>query len=259
MTPPSSPNGPHPTATASISVVVPTWNEAAVLPALLASLRAQTVPPVEVILGDSGSTDGTAEIALAAGARVLPGARKGPGEGRNRGAKAARGDLLVFVDADCILPPDLLAAVVQACEDAGVVGGTVGFAPDEGTFAERAMFWFANAYQRTAIVWGFPHNAGYCFFFRRETFLRLGGIREDLLLNETHDVALRSRAIGRFVCLPVRVRTSMRRLRAHGFGRTVVMEYVTSTLLYYMTGKAPPPVLRPEPVRAPQGPGPARP
>lgn len=240
-------------------MVVPTWNEAACLPALLESLRAQSVLPAEVLLADSGSTDGTVEMARAAGARVLPGERKGPGEGRNRGARAARGEVLVFVDADCVVPPDLLAEVERACADPQVIAGTVGFAPDHGTLPERAMLWFANAYQRTAVLWGMPHNAGYCFFFRRDVYLRLGGIREELLLNETHDVALRTRGLGRFVCLPVRVRTSMRRLRAHGFGRTVLLEYVTSTLLYYLTGKAPPPLLRPEPVRAAQDAGSPRP
>jgi glycosyltransferase involved in cell wall biosynthesis len=228
---------------------VPTLNEAERLPLLLASLKAQTVPPDEILIADSGSTDGTVEIASASGARVLHGERKGPGEGRNRGARGSSGDLLVFVDADCVVPRDLLEAVRLAAADPAVIGGAASFSPEEGTPTERLLYFLANGYQRAAILWGMPHNAGYCFFFRRDTFERLGGIREDLLLNETHDVALRSRGLGRFVALPVTVRTSMRRLRAHGLRRTVLWEYVTSTLLYYVTGQAPRILFRPTPVR----------
>ncbi len=233
--------------TPRVSVVVPALDEAKYLPRLFDSLRAQTVPPLEVIVADSRSTDGTREVA--SGARVLEGERRGPGEGRNRGARAARGDVLLFADADTVLPPRLLEAVGRALEDPGVVGGTTGFLPLDGTRAEGALFRLANVYQRAMTAIGLPHNAGYCFFFRRAAFERLGGIREDMLLNETHDVALRSRALGRFVVLPETVRTSMRRFRANGALETIVREYVASTLVYYLTGRTPSDRFRPRPAR----------
>jgi len=235
--------------TPRVSVVVPTLDESRYLATLLDSIHRQTVPAAEVIVADSGSTDGTAELATAAGARVLDGPRRGPGEGRNRGAKAATGDLLLFVDSDCILPPNTIEVVVKAAKDPRIVGGATGFMPDGGTRFDRLMFWLANAYQRAMTAWGFPHNAGYCFFFRRGAFERLGGIKEDMLLNETHDLALRSRTVGRFASLPVTVRTSMRRFRAYGYAQTILREYVASTLLFYLTGRTPPETFRPKPAR----------
>src|SRR3989304_3190825 len=107
-------------------------DEARYLPKLLESIRRQTVGDWEVLVADSGSTDGTREVAAAAGARVLPGDRKGPGEGRNRGASAATGDVFVFADADCVLPPALLAAVPAALADPRVIGGATGFRPGGG-------------------------------------------------------------------------------------------------------------------------------
>ena len=232
-----------------ISVIIPSWNEASTLPGLLETLRHQTVSDFEIILADSGSTDATAEVAASFGIRVSPGRRMGPAEGRNRGARLARSDILVFMDADCLVPPVLLEQVVKALGDLTVIGGATLFRPLEGTAPERLLFFLANAYQRATIAWGWPHNAGFCFFFRRSAFDQLGGMREDMLLNETHDVALRSRNLGRFVSLPVAVETSVRRFRRNGFMKTVLHEYLGSTILYYLTKQSPATVFRPEPVR----------
>lgn len=235
--------------TPQFSVIVPAWNEARTLPALLDSLRQQTVKEFEVLVADSGSTDGTEAVARSFGAYYLSGERKGPAEGRNRGAREASADTLVFVDADCVVPGDLLERIQDCLADRSVVGGATLFRPADGSLGERVLFFFANAYQRAMISWGFPHNAGFCFFFRRSAFERLQGLREDLFLNETHDIALRSRSLGRFVSLPVAVSTSMRRFRKNGFARTVFHEYLGSTLLYYVARRPPPDSFRPEPVR----------
>jgi len=232
-----------------VSVIVPTWNEAKYLPPLLTSLRNQTAPPREILVADSGSMDGTEEVARAAGAIVLDGERKGPGEGRNRGAAAAQEDVLLFIDADCIAPPNLVEAVVAALDDGKVIGGATGFLPFAGHAGERVLFALANGYQRAMTLWGLPHNAGYCFFFRRDSFRTLKGLREDMPLNETHDLALRSRSLGRFVILPVAIYTSMRRFRTHGYSRTILQEYVASTLLYYATGRTSAERFRPAPAR----------
>lgn len=247
--PDEAPDGRSRRPPSDVSVIVPTWNEAKYVPVLLASLRAQTRPPREILLADSESTDGTLDVGLAAGATVLSGERRGPGEGRNRGARAAQGEVFLFLDADCIAPPGLIEAVEAALRDPDVVGGATGFAPAEAHPMERVLFALANGYQRAMTLWGFPHNAGYCFFFRRKAFRALGGLREDLLLNETHDLALRSRRLGRFVILPFAVSTSMRRFRTYGYGRTVLREYIASTLLYYATGRTSAKRFRPAPAR----------
>src|SRR5213080_2287465 len=96
---------------------------------------------------------------------------------------------------------------------------------------------------------GPPAQRRVLFLLPQSAFETLGGIREDLVLNETHDLAIRSRSIGRFVILPIVVETSMRRFRTYGYLRTILQEYVASTILYYATGRTPRELFRPAPAR----------
>lgn len=85
-----------------ITVVIPSLNEIAYLPGLLDALDVQTLIPDDVIVADAGSTDSRAELAQARGARAVRGGMVAVG--RNAGARAAGGDLLLFLGAD-VLPP----------------------------------------------------------------------------------------------------------------------------------------------------------
>jgi 4,4'-diaponeurosporenoate glycosyltransferase len=116
QTPPSAP---LPVQAGSVSVVIPARNEARTLPRLLASLRAQTAAPLEVLVVDDRSTDGTAAVARRAGARVVdagpvPGGWLGKPWACHRGTAAARGDVLLFLDADTWLAPEAIGRLIAA-------------------------------------------------------------------------------------------------------------------------------------------------
>ena len=95
-----------------VSVVIPAFNAAAWIEATIESVRAQTYAPVEVIVADDGSHDGTAAKADASGARVVPTTRAGPGGARNAGLAVARGEFIQFLDADDLLAPGKIARQV---------------------------------------------------------------------------------------------------------------------------------------------------
>src|SRR5437867_3710963 len=98
--------------TPSISIIVPAYNEEALLGATLRALdeaRRTLAEPSEIIVVDDGSSDRTGDIAAAGGARVVRVQLRQIAGARNAGARAARGDLLVFVDADTIVPTDGIA------------------------------------------------------------------------------------------------------------------------------------------------------
>ncbi len=94
-----------------ISIVIPTYNEELHLPHLLQSIKEQSLQPFEVIVADAGSKDKTREIAKKYGAKVVKGGM--PAVGRNAGAKAAKGDIIVFFDADTVLPENALKNLVN--------------------------------------------------------------------------------------------------------------------------------------------------
>lgn len=120
-----------------VSVVIPARNEARAIGRTLGAVFAQTSPGIdlEVLVVDDGSTDETAAIASGAGARVIPIgpndlSHGSPGAARNRGAAAANGDPLIFLDADCEPGPGWLASLL-AGHDRGeiVVGGSLEVPP----------------------------------------------------------------------------------------------------------------------------------
>jgi cellulose synthase/poly-beta-1,6-N-acetylglucosamine synthase-like glycosyltransferase len=109
---------------ARVSVIVPARNEEEALPRCLASLATQDMAPLEVLVVDDDSTDGTRAVAEAAGVRVVVPPKKPPGwMGKTwaawQGAQSARGDWLLFVDADIQLAPAALRAAVAAAEARG--------------------------------------------------------------------------------------------------------------------------------------------
>jgi glycosyltransferase involved in cell wall biosynthesis len=100
-----------------ISIVVPVRDGERYLGAALRSLLDQQRPPDEIVVADDGSTDGSATLAEALGARVLRLPPRGPAVARNAGVAATTGELLGFLDADDLATPPRLALQEQALAD----------------------------------------------------------------------------------------------------------------------------------------------
>lgn len=122
---------------ALVSVIIPAHNAARYIAETLRSVRSQEVPDLEVIVVDDGSTDGTADLALAVdpAIRLIRQERSGVSAARQAGTRAATGRYLKYVDADDLLAPGALAAQVRAIERAGadVVYGPWAYLEQKGT------------------------------------------------------------------------------------------------------------------------------
>lgn len=198
-----------------ISVIIPARNEALTLPHLVGDLRAQTLPPFEIIVADAASSDQTAEVAASLGCRVVPGGL--PAVGRNRGADAATGEWLLFVDADVRMDPDTIESALAAAQSRRLDGASTWFHADGGSWQVHlnhlfSAWWF---YLSSAIGWS--HSIGGFLLARRDMHDRLGGFDPAVLVAEDQDYVLRMAKMGRYAFLrrPA-VRISVRRFENEG-------------------------------------------
>lgn len=180
----------------TVSVVVPTLNEERYLPVLLQSLAAQTLPVHEVIVADAGSSDRTAEIASAAGARIVGGGH--PGVGRNAGAQTATGDWLLFLDADVRLPADALEVAFAEMEREGLDSASSWFIPDSEDSFLRLNHWASSHYFRISSKLRWPHSIGAFLLLRKSDHDRIGGFDLTIKVAEDQDYVRRLSRIGRY-------------------------------------------------------------
>jgi glycosyltransferase involved in cell wall biosynthesis len=192
-----------------LSIIIPAHNEEALLGATLAALGtaiSQCGTSAEVIVVDDASTDRTAEIARAHGARVVAANVRQIAAARNAGAREARGELLLFVDADTIVPPHLVRAAVETM-NAGAFGGGAG-----ATFEPGAPPWAQRAIRTAEWILRTAGWAAGCFLFaRRDAFERAGGFDERYFASEEIHLSRALKRLGRVVILPDRVLTSARK------------------------------------------------
>lgn len=174
-----------------VSVVIPARNEAELIGRVVTSVLSQERPErveLEVLVVDDGSTDGTPALAERAGARVLRRGAEHPGNpaaARNLGARASRGDPIVFLDADCIPAPGWLAALLAAHERGEtIVGGSLDLPPGLSWTARCDYYcgWYLVHPKRPA--GHVPHHPPPNLSVRREPFLSTSGFTEKPPLNE---------------------------------------------------------------------------
>jgi rSAM/selenodomain-associated transferase 2 len=195
----------------AISIVIPTYNEAAIIATTLACLR--QLEPDELIVADGGSKDCTAEIA-AGQAKVLNlGSCRA--EQMNAGARESSGEILIFLHADVRLGAGALKAVRRAMRNPSVVGGNFDARYEGGTLAARAFTRINRSRRRLGIFYG---DTG--IFCRRTVFESLGGYKPWPIL-EDYDFARRLRRAGRLALLDEPIWISDRRWSHAGLLRTM--------------------------------------
>ena len=207
-----------------ISVIVPTLNEQACLAATLDA--AALAPGDELIIVDAGSVDATPDIARRYTRRFYQGPR-GRARQMNAGARQAGGDVLLFLHADTLLPPDGLEAVREALQQPDVIAGAFRLVIAPATPALRLVAWGTNLRSRFG---GLPYG-DQALFVRRRVFEELGGYDEVPFMEDIRLVqALRRR--GRLVLLPQAVATSGRRWQRDGVLYTTLRNIVLMTLYF---------------------------
>jgi GT2 family glycosyltransferase len=197
-----------------LSFIVPAYNEEHELPRALAALRAAadaSNQPYEILVVDDASSDATAEIAKRAGAAVVPVHYRHIAAVRNAGARAARGDVFFFVDADtCIAPGHVTGALAALA--AGCSGGGARVLPDGSVPLWGRVFvhLFSVVYFTIANL-----GAGAFLFTTRKNFQATGGFDEQFFAGEEVFFTKALKQLGRFKLLRQPIVTSGRKLRMH--------------------------------------------
>ena len=202
------------------SIIIPAYNEEEYLPATITALR-EAMPTLdligEIIVVDNNSSDGTASIARDHGARVVFEAINQISRARNAGARDAQGRYLVFVDADTIVPPELLQQALANLETGEIIGG--GACMTGNIPLQFSLQVLINLWNRISVL---TRNAAGSFIYcQRDAFETIGGFSENVYASEEIWLSRKLKKLGRKrkqrfrIIKEPPVTTSMRKMQWH--------------------------------------------
>lgn len=201
-----------------ISVIIPALNEENYIRHAMDGLSAQTFRNFETIVVDGGSKDNTIKLAKKH-AKIIIQRKPGAAAARNRGAEAARGKLLLFLDADTRPSPGLLETYWKVFRDHSVVAATGPVLPLEKAKATitAGYFFVSMVFVKASILLSRPCIVGSNFAVRKNSFIKAKGFNPKMITYEDWDLSLRLRKKGKIKFVDnAEVKTSVRRINAWG-------------------------------------------
>jgi len=183
------------------SVVIPTYNEAKYISQTLCALKNQTFKDFEIIVKDGQSRDETVRIAKKFTKKVVSIRDFSAGDARNQGAQHADGDIIVFMDADTVLPPETLSRFCALMGDEGVVGASCRKVPQSSSIGDHLLYEFVNISTFVSAMMGLGGAHGNCMIIKRAVFERIGGFNPNIIVAEEQELVRRASKFGRYVFL----------------------------------------------------------
>ena len=226
-----------------VSIIIPTLNEEKYLPLLLESLT-RVGEPMEVIVVDGMSEDKTVEVTNrfvprfsgASSLKVVLSDKRGVAHQRNLGAAAAKNDILLFLDADVVIPSAAYyrTFVSKFVARDYVVASTL-YRSAERDIRANYIFWHCMLFQLFMRLFGQSIFAGFCTMVKRSAFARVGGFNETLRVAEDVDFSRRVGKEGKSAILFSFIETSNRRFKKYGYVSTV-LKWTVGLLIFFGGG-----------------------
>ena len=219
-----------------LSVIIPSYNEEKYIEETLKRLKKQSYMNIEVIVVDSSADDKTRKISEKYADKTIYLSERGIAKARNVGAKAASGDIFVFVDADTLLEDGALKEICRSFDDPKVAG-VCSYIEVDSSFLNRLLFKAVSESVWILSKLNLPLFYGMCVSYRRCVFEKVNGFNEELVTTEDLDVSRRAARFGKCILnKKVRVLTSARRVEKGGF-LTIVMFHVINLVNFLLFRK----------------------
>ncbi len=201
-----------------LTIIIPTLNEANYLGFTIEHLRQNSSSENEIIVADSGSTDGTCEIAIKLGVKLIRPNSNSIGKSYilNEAAQLALGDVILFLDADTLVPPEFDKSISSSLRDPDIVGGAFEFSLDGEEFGLRVVELINRI--RYRVRQRYYGDQG--VFVRTEVFKRVGGY-PDVGLLESAYLCKNLRKLGKLKLIKSHISTSARRFIDGGIYRVL--------------------------------------
>jgi len=220
-----------------VSVVIPTYNEEAIIGRTIRNLKSFLPKDVEIIVAEGYSKDLTAMIARRLGAKVVLEKEHTVGGARNEGAHAAKGDIVWFVDADTFPNKDFYEKMkAEFEEDPKIVGVGCHIMPENVAALRGIFFYFLNFIVFFTVRMGRPNIAGSCVAYRKKQFKAINGFDTQTHSAEDMDLTQRISKLGSVKFLyHIIVPTSDRRV--HKLGLWGLIKDWTKTTIMFLQGR----------------------
>lgn len=178
-----------------LSIIIPTLDEENYLPILLQSIKNQSFKDYEIIIADAGSKDKTLEIAGKYNCRVVQGGL--PAKGRNEGAKVAKGNIFLFIDAEAVFQEHFLKKALLKFRERKLDIASCGLEPITKNKAYKILHEILYNLPARLLEDVFPYASNF-ILVKRETHERMGGFDEEITLGEDHAYVRKGAKIAKF-------------------------------------------------------------
>lgn len=214
-----------------LSIIIPTLNEENYLPLLLDSIKKQNFNDYEIIVADGGSQDKTLEIAKKYGCKIVKGGSVA--KGRNEGAKVAKGNIFLFLDADVVLnSSDFLEKLINKFKKRNLEVASFPVLP-QGKIIDKIAYGFYNFW--AYLIQSFLPHATEVILVKKETYQLSGGFDEEIKIAEDHAYVRKASKFGKYGFIKIEpIFTSARRFERDGRLKTYLKYFLSGVHMLFL-------------------------